>query len=72
MMFDDMTDDQLWRLYGRAWERINRKSREGGYERLKRAVAWLRHIDPIRTEIHRRMDAGIWSAGYKGARSAHG
>jgi hypothetical protein len=71
MTFDDMTDDQLVRLYVRSWERMTQGDgyQPFGYDSrtlwLTRP-SWMRHIDAIRAEVHRRIDAGIFSYRYLG------
>jgi hypothetical protein len=70
-----MTDDQLVRLYRRAWERMTRGDgyQPFGYDHrtlwLTRP-SWMRHIDAMRTEIRRRLGAGIFFSRYPGRDTA--
>jgi hypothetical protein len=61
MTFADLTNAQLSRLYLRCWERMTRGD---GYQRygydwptlhLTRP-SWMRHIEPMRAEITRRIE----------------
>jgi hypothetical protein len=71
MNLAEMTDTQLVRLYVRFWERMTRGDgyQPFGYDSVTLWLtrpSWMRHIDAIRAEVYRRIDAGISSERYMG------
>ena len=66
MTLQDLSDNQLMRVYVRLWDRMTAGdgSQPWGYDsptlRLTRPGS-MRHIDDIRGEVRRRMAAGAWN-----------